>query len=225
MYKISFNKFRALGALITFLYLQPILADESAIKISLHELNWHVLNYRKTPPNRVRFINQNMEITVEKSAGPVVHRLNRSLRISEFTVKGRVQGVKKVENSTFDEDSELRFGLVASGTKTLSAPQKWIAPDWVKRLFALAPPGAGIDRIFFYNLTNRKKIIGLARVHPKSELISEEISTIISADGHFLMNKKLTPPIDAIAIWLSSDGDDTQSTFTLFLSEIELLKN
>jgi hypothetical protein len=196
--------------------------SESKINLPLKTEAWTVLSFNKIPKNSVLFLNDQLRVKVESSAGPIVHKLPRTLNISEFSIKGKISGTKKDEGKNFDEDSVLRFGLVAVGKKTLSGPKKWVAADWVKKLFELAPQGTGLDKIIFYNFTNRKDLIGQTRIHPKSELIVETLSFLQSEEGLFSIDKKLELPIDTAAIWISIDGDDTKSNFETLITEIAI---
>lgn len=66
--------------------------------------------------------------------------------------------------------------------------------------------------------------IGRRRQHPLSDLISEEVVVTLRSDGRLDFAHSLDRPLETLAIWLSSDGDDTGSTFTVLIEEIELRK-
>ena len=40
--------------------------------------------------------------------------------------------------------------------------------------------------------------------------------------GTFDLDVSLTPPVETVAVWLSSDGDDTGSAFTVLVERITL---
>ncbi len=183
---------------------------------------WVSLTYNKIPGNTIIFEDNQMRVKVNSSAGPIVYKLNQKTQVIEVRVKGKWAGNKLIESGDFDEDSILRLGLVAVGTKTLTGPKKWFAADWVKKLFSLAPEGLGLDKIYFLNVSNRKNLLGKKRVHPKSELIQESIVEIVSKEGEFSFSKKLDAPMNIAAVWLSIDGDDTKSKFETRLTELQL---
>ncbi|MGH8222734.1 MAG: hypothetical protein ACREQZ_07150 [Woeseiaceae bacterium] len=65
--------------------------------------------------------------------------------------------------------------------------------------------------------------IGLReRQHPLSELLAEKVVAVPRADGRFDFAYELGRPLDTVAVWLSSDGDDTGSRFTVLVERIEL---
>lgn len=190
--------------------------------IPLQEKAWISLSYNKIPPNEVKFSDLGLTIKVKNSAGPIIHKLSAKRKITGFKIKGKLTGTKLSEKSTFDEDSILRLGLVAVGDKKLTGAKKWFAADWVKKLFALAPKNTGLDKIYFFNVSDRKELVGKKRAHPKSELISENIFALVDTAGDFQLTKNISPAIDTLALWISTDGDDTKSEFETLISEIEI---
>jgi hypothetical protein len=192
--------------------------------VPLQQDQWLVLPFSKIKPNQVSFADGKMKLSVQSSAGPVVYKLPEAKTITGFHLKGHYSGGKAVESGAFDEDSMLRFGVVAEGTQTLSGPKRWFAAAWVKKLFQLAPPGAGIDKIHFFGLTNRRDLLGKNRTHPKSDLMLESLVVHIEKSGDFDFSFQFKEPIRTVGLWLSADGDDTQSTFTTTLTSIELNK-
>lgn len=190
--------------------------------VPLEQAAWVSLKFNKIKGNQVTFSKNKLRIEVQESAGPVVHKLPQVLSLSGFRVKGHLSGIKAVESGEFDEDSILRVGIVAEGKQTLSGPRRWIAADWVKKLFQLAPAGAGIDRIHFFAITNRPNLVGKHRLNPKSELITETIALGFVKEGDFDFSYRFKESVRAVGLWLSVDGDDSKSNFSTILTSIEL---
>jgi hypothetical protein len=92
----------------------------------------------------------------------------------------------------------------------------------VRKLFELAPKGRGISRIQFFNVGADQGQIGRQRQHPISDLIFEKVVAAPRADGRFDFVHELEAPLETIAVWLSSDGDDSGSQFTVRVEQIEL---
>lgn len=163
---------------------------------------------------------------VESSAMPLIYPLPDAARVVALRVKGRVEGALRLppgrQGEAGFDDYALRIGLVESGDRTLNFVQRPLAAPWVRRLFDLARPGSGISRIHFFNVGAAPEQIGKRRQHPSSELIVEEVAAALSKDGRFDFTHSLDRPLHTIAVWLSSDGDDTASTFTVLVEEIEL---
>jgi hypothetical protein len=146
--------------------------------------------------------------------------------VSAVRVRGRIEGILGVPperqgEAKFD-DYTFRIGLVETGERTLNIFERQFAAAWVRKLFDLAPTGGGISHIHFYNLGTDRSQIGRERQHPLSDLILEKVVAVPEPDGRFELVHALNPPLQTIAVWLSSDGDDTGSKFTVLVEEIEL---
>jgi len=190
------------------------------------QADWQVLRYSSLPPHRVRFSQAGLEMAVDGSAMPLIHPLSRPIRVKSIRVKGRIEGTLRVPperqgDEKFD-DYVLRIGLVEPGKRTLNFFQRQFAAPWVRKLFELAPQGSGISRIHFFNVGADRARIGERRQDPLSDLILERIVAVPGPDGRFDFSHALERPLEALAIWLSSDGDDSGSKFTVFVEQIEL---
>lgn len=73
------------------------------------------------------------------------------MKQSELRVGGKIAGTLKIQPGKQGErgfdDYAVRVGLVGSGRLKLNWRERIAAADWVKRLFALAPPAAGIGKM------------------------------------------------------------------------------
>lgn len=92
----------------------------------------------------------------------------------------------------------------------------------MKRLFALASADAGISRVQFLSVAQSPSHVGFARQYPLSDLLYEHVVTSIDAEGRFAIDHSLERVTPVLALWHSSDGDDTSSTFSVTLDRIEL---
>ncbi len=212
--------FSTRGWILALLFSVPSWA--AAEKIPLEKSSWVVLSYSKIPSNKVVFDERGLTIVVDKSAGPTVHKLKTPQVLTGFSVTGVIKGTKAKEKSDFDEDSILRVGLVGVGQQKLSGIKSFFAAAWVKELFALAPEGLGLDKIYFFNITNRPELLKKSRPHPKSDLLVETIAHVVEQEGAYSLSVTLEKPIEVAALWMSSDGDDSGSAFSTTLSNIEI---
>lgn len=196
----------------------------AAFAVPLQQDKWTELSFNKIPPNTVTFTKGQIQVKVNKSAGPLIYKIEKSALLSGFEVQLLVTGAPKLlPGNEFEEDSCFRIGLVAEGDKTLSGVKKLFAPDWVKKLFALVPEGIGLDKIYFFNVTSDKQILGTRRVHPKSDLMSEEVTLLRKTEESSLhVLKTLSAPQKISALWISIDGDDTQSEYQTTIEKISL---
>jgi hypothetical protein len=217
----------ALAFLATPLSAQQGRPSSGSVVLPLSEQgNWQVLQYSNLPPHRISFSKAGMEMKVDGSAMPLIYPLPEPVRVASIRVKGRLEGALQVPpghqgEKNFD-DYAFRIGLVEPGERTLNFVQRQLAARWVRKLFELAPKGSGISRIHFLNVGTEKTQIGRQRQHPLSDLIVEKVVAVPRPDGRFDFVHALDRPLQTIAVWLSSDGDDTGSKFTVLVEEIEL---
>lgn len=190
---------------------------------------WTELKFSKIPANKVSYSAEALEIQVENSASPLIYKFENLEKIKEISVELEITG--EMNSATFEkwkdfeEDSYLRVGIVAEGHKTLGGFKSLFAPAWVKRMFSLAPAGTGLDKIYFYNVTNNSQLVGKKRTHPSSEYLEEE-NVALKEPGVKAVKilKVFNPPISSAGLWLSSDGDDSKSKFTVKIKKIEIQK-
>lgn len=184
---------------------------------------WASLSFRKIPSNQVQDVQGQLQIQVDSSASPLIFRINEPKRVLGFQWELEVEGeMKKADASDFEEDSYFRLGLVAVGKKTLGKLERFVAADWVIRLFELAPASIGLDRIYFYNLGQNAKLLGKSRTHPKSDLMHETIVAIRQGPTSSLQYD-LSTPLNVSALWISIDGDDTKSKYQTRVKKLALV--
>lgn len=183
---------------------------------------WKQLEFNKIPKNTVSVIGQNsLKIEVNQSASPLIYKLPEIKKVSQISFELNAEGdLGKMNPKGFPEDFLIRLGLVAKGDETLSWLQKKVAANWVLELFSLAPKNVGLDKIYFYNIAASNELIGQKRQHPKSELMREEV--IASYPEAKFIDFKLERPLDVVALWISSDGDDTKSKFAITIKNLKL---
>ena len=205
----------------------PIQRETCSVTIpSEDDESWQLLHYSNIPTNGVDFSTLGLRIQVDHSAAPLVYPLTVPIAVARLAVRGRVDGDLRVAPQRQGEegfdDYVLRAGLVLAGSRRLGFFRRMFAPEWVKRLYALALPNQGISNVRFFNIGTDPDQIGQHRVHPLSNLFEEEVVAVPRADGTFEFDVPLIPPVEAVAVWLSSDGDDTGSVFTVLVERITL---
>jgi hypothetical protein len=216
---------RSIALLVIFL--GAAVSRAGTFEVPLDRTNgWLFLKYSKIPSNAVHTTPAGLKIGVTNSAAPAVFPLTNILRITELRAKGRLSGSLKIPagrqgEKAFD-DYALRVGVVEPGTRTLNWREKLLAADWVKRLFALAPPGTGISKVHFFNVGADAAQLGITRPHPKSNLMEETVLVVPDAQGNFAFTNHFTHPLPVLAVWISADGDNSKSSFAVLLEKIEL---
>ena len=202
----------------------------SALSVPLADLsNWQVLAFRGIPANTVAAGSDGLTIDVNKSASPLVYPLKEATSVTRVRVRGHWDGDLSlpdgaVQGEAGADDFVLKLGLVESGDQTLNWFQRRVAPEWVRTLFALAPPGSGISQIHFLSTTRQDALVGTSRQHPLSDLLRETRFVHLDDTGRFELDAVLPAPAEVVALWISADGDDTGSAFTLTLESVQLLQ-
>ena len=198
------------------------------IPLQLNDENWQSLHYKNIAPNVITQKEQGFEIKVNNSASPLIYVFDQPLLVKNIKVSGSMGDLPTIpadltQGDKNADDFPFRIGLVLAGDKTLNFAKRLIAPNWVKTLYALAPKGYGIDHIAFLNLANPEPISWQSRDHPASKgLFKETIVAHIQPNEDFELKHDLSQPNEVIALWISSDGDDTNSSFSLNLNSITL---
>ncbi len=198
------------------------------VPMQLDKQHWHALKYHNIRANRVNQVEQGLRIQVNKSASPLIYIFDRPQIIHEISVTGVMgrlpaipQGIKQGDKGA--DDFPFRLGLVLEGEKKLNFAQKLIATQWVKILFDLAPDDTGIDRIMFLNLANpgtgqRDKV--QHEQFGRKGLYTETIVGQVAVGENFGFRYTLPMPEKVLALWISSDGDDTGSSYALTVNSI-----
>lgn len=202
-----------------------VLAGAIALPVQ-QEGNWQLLEYNRLDANQVIFTDQGMTVTVDQSASPIIYPLDDPQTVTRVTVTGNLSNLLNVpasrQGQQGSDDFSLKIGLVVAGDKTLNGLQKLFSAKWIRKLFDLAPEGTGVDKIYFLNAVQYKGLLGQQRQHPLSDLIYENNVWLLDKTGDFTLNYNLANPQKVIAVWLSIDGDDTQSSYTTTIKSLLL---
>lgn len=193
------------------------------IRVPMEQEGWYSVPFKKVKPNEVQFAGDSIEVSVDASASPLVFRLDGPMPIVGFRVAGIYSGQKNKERSRYDDDSILRVGLVGVGKKRLMGVASYLSAAWIKLLYAMTPPESGLDKLYFFSLTNRAQLVGKTNRVLKTDLVQDVVLQKIEDNGEYLFTHTFDEPIEASALWLSVDGEKTRSKFKNTLNEIVLI--
>jgi len=217
-----------LAKLCLTLALTTFSIDAPAIELPVGDLQqWTTLEFGKIAPNAVSVSGGAMNISVRSSASPLVYKLDAPAVVTGVTVEARWTGELRIPEATVQgesgaDDFVLKLGVVEAGERTLNWIQRRVAANWIKQLFRLAPAGSGVERINFLSTTQQPDLVGSRRVHPLNELLYETRVTHLRSVGAFVMSHEFDEPVTVLGLWVSSDGDDTGSSFELQIDRITL---
>ncbi len=188
--------------------------------------DWKELKFSSLPANKVTYEKSALKIEVDGSASPLVFGFGSIKNIEEISADIEITGLMNQsvleKSKDFEEDSYLRIGLIVEGKNIPSRFKMMFAPEWVRLLFSFAPQGVGLDKIYFHNMTTQKKFLGKKRSHPKSDLIHEEnIILFLPEQKKYQVSHMFSPVLKAAGLWISVDGDDTKSKFTVMVQNLK----
>lgn len=187
--------------------------------------SWHIGSYSKISPNRILLTDKKLLIEVKASASPLIYSFSYTKRISGFKISGEFKGLPSFIDLSLQgqkgyDDYPLRIGFIIKGEKKLNYLTRIISPEWLKNLFEIIPDKKGIDRVEFFNVTQNKNELSKTRQHPNSKMINETFFAFVKDSSKFEYGFLFKDAIDVEAIWVSSDGDDTKSSYKVELNQI-----
>ena len=202
---------------------------KQTISIPLSEKGkWEVLEFGSKDANQVSFTGSGVSIDVNGSASPLIYPLtDKPLNIKTVSLEVEVDKLVSISNPEKQgtkgmDDFNIRFGLVILGSKKLSKWQKLIAPDWVKKLFRLVPDNIGVKHTYFLNATLSPSLLHKEMEHPSTEYVIEKNAWLMDKTGSFSYSYTFPEAQPTGALWISSDGDDTKSSYNIKIEKITL---
>ncbi len=188
--------------------------------------HWMLLEYSSLKPNKVVISENRMKIDVNNSASPIIFPFESPQSLKSISLNIKVDGAidlgDKIQGNKGADDFLFRLGVVYEGDQTLNFFQKAIAAKWVKQLFALAPKGTGVDHISFFNIFSDARLAGKERTHPASELMKEAFKDSLINGTRKQLRWYPNPDKRVLGLWISSDGDDTGSKYSVEISDLQL---
>lgn len=200
---------------------------EDTYQVPLQQADgWQQLTFNGIKANQVSFGEQGMRVDVNQSASPLIYPFAEALNAEEisatleFTGDVRLDG--KLQGDKGADDFAFRLGLVVAGDRRLNFLQRSIAAGWIKTLYGMAADGTGIRNIEFYNIYSDKRLAGNSREHPLSDLMVEHFITERPENGELELTFKPELSSPVLALWISIDGDDTKSSYSVLLKNLSL---
>lgn len=189
--------------------------------------SWRDLRFDRVTPNKITFPDSQIAIEVAQSASPLLHLFPTRKNVTTLRVTGTVSGNWNVPMgeswAKSPDDALLRIGLIENGSRRLNPLERIAAPGWIKEIETLSASVAdGIGTIRCFHLMPADKWIGETRENPNASIFFEKIVAAPDEKGAFSIIVQLEEPVDTLGLWLLSDGDDSESEFTVKIDEIEV---
>ena len=193
-----------------------------ATDISLDLAKWNKVKYEKIKENTVIQTENGLKVSVNNSSSALVYKFDKPTSVKEVYIKAELNGKinygQKIPGSEKADDFPLRLGFILKGKNKLNFFQKAIAPNWLAELNEISSSAGGLDKIYSLVFYSEKPDFE-KREHPLSPYFFEEVG------GRFINSKlkgkySFSTEKEIIGLWLSSDGDDTHSSYEVIIVNI-----
>ncbi|TNF01355.1 MAG: hypothetical protein EP326_04525 [Deltaproteobacteria bacterium] len=187
---------------------------------------WKHIQFDKIPANNVSF-SKSLILKVDKSSSFLVFPLETEKEVESFEIKGKYSGglnlpEGKEQGYGKADDFAFKFGFILPGEEKLTGVKKWLAPKWVKKVYEMAPKDQGLNHLELFAATTQDKMLGKKRIHPASDFFHEEYSFLLKDSGEFSFEKKINGSLRTLALWLSADGDNSKSSFSIEVTSLKV---
>ncbi len=193
--------------------------------VSLDISKWSLVTYSKIKPNTLKQRKMGLEIIVNNSSSALVYKFPQPVKIRNIKIKAQLKGnlnyKRKAPGSKNADDFPLRLGIILKGKKTLNFIQKTIAPNWLIKLDKMASNHGGFKSIYSLIFHTNKPLFH-KRKHPLSPYFIEQIG---GKFNHSKLNvlHSYKETYEIIGLWISSDGDDTNSSYKVIINELSVI--
>lgn len=195
---------------------------------SQSQKKWEKIIFSKIPTTQYIHKDDKLYIEVNSSNSPYIYAIKNKLKVKGIEIKLKIEGSLNLKDkdqlSEDGDDFTFKVGLILPGKRKLSYFEKVVAPKWVIDLEKLAGD-YGVEKITFYNLVQQKKLLGQKRTHPLSDLIEEKMQWYHEGNESLDLKVTFENHVETIGIWISPDGDQTQSQYKVIVEKLNLITN
>lgn len=197
--------------------------------VPLNSKEWSHIKFNGIKENQIKQDNTSIQIKVDKSSSLMIYPFNAKKLITSFRIGGKVLGqlnfpFSKNQGLKSTDDFTLKFGFIVSGNEKMTSFKKVFAPKWLIDIYKLFPEDTGFKNLELFEAVQNKQQKGTSRKHPSNDLIQEHFVFTISEEGVFSFVHKLPRTLEVLGLWLSADGDNSESRFTTEIYQIELMQ-
>ena len=195
-------------------------ADVQGTSVSLRADNFSHIEFKRIKSSHYVFNNNQLKVAVEGSASFLMKPFDDVELINRVSFKWRSKGVPEIKNALHEEsragdDAVFKLGLLLSGEDSFP---NLLLPSWMKRVEKnLHHPSNSM----IYLVANAKHISGQRWVNPYNKRITMiAANNAVDDKGWKTSSYRFDAPVDVVALWLMSDGDNTDSAFTVHIKDI-----
>lgn len=217
------NKSALFIFLITFAlpyFTNAALADGSANVLVLQADNFEHIEFRRIKSNRHSFDDQQLKIEVDNSASFLMKPFDEVRKVTRISFSWKSEGAPKIKNAEHEksrpgDDAVFKLGLLLQAEEALSNP---FLPSWMKRVEKLLKfPSENM----LYLVADAKHAQGEQWLNPYNDRITMiSMHSANEGQGWRRASYDFEIPLNVVAVWLMSDGDNTDSSFTSHVKNI-----
>ena len=219
---ISFTGFK----IIFLLYAVALSSVAQAEVVSLRADNFEHIKFRKIKANIHVLKNQQLKIEVDNSASFLMLPFESVRQVHKVSFQWRSEGVPLIKNSQHElkrsgDDAVFKLGLLL---KADNDPINPFVPAWLKQVRKLLKlPSEKMT----YLVADARHKPGEKWTNPYNRRVTM-IAVKSTADdegdnrGWQQSSYQFELPLDIVAIWLMADGDNTHSSFTTHIKNINV---
>jgi hypothetical protein len=180
------------------------------------------ISFSRIPANSIETTDKRVRFDVNASASFLMTAFDHVVPVKEVSVTWRSDGVPSVRNAQQEmekagDDAVVKVGLLLRADEPGFHP---FLPAWMRRVKQkLAYP----SEIMYYLVADARHMPGQRWDNPYNRRVTMmAMNDEKNADGWTTSRMKFDAPLEVVAVWLMADGDNTGSSFSSEVRQIEL---
>lgn len=184
--------------------------------------NFEHIEFKKIKKSHYSFRDHQLQVDVEGSASFLMKSFDSVRKVRQVSFNWRKNGEPKIKDAQHEEhkqgdDAVFKLGLLLEGSGSFFNP---FVPAWVKRVEGLLKYPSE-DMI--YLVADSKHVPGQRWFNPYNERVTMiAIDSVDDTNNWQRSSYYFDSPVNVVGIWLMSDGDNTDSSFTVNVKDIKL---
>ncbi len=211
---------------VMLLHTNTLFADMSAQVILLQADNFEHIVFKRIKANHHDYQNQQLQIEVDGSASFLMKPFDHVRQISHVSFEWRSDGRPQIKNAQHEEqragdDAVFKLGLLLKTDDALPSPlPNPFLPSWMKRVDELLKfPSENM----IYLVVDAKHAANVQWTNPYNRRVTMiAIDSFNDKQGWWQSSYDFEVPVNVVALWLMSDGDNTDSRFTAYIKNIKI---
>jgi len=190
--------------------------------ITLQADQFEHIEFKRIKTNQHHFHKQQLQISVNDSSSFLMQAFKQVKQVHQVTFEWRSQGAPKIESAQQEEqrsgdDSVFKLGLLL---KANSVPFNPFMPSWMKQVESILYHPS--EKMIYLSV-GTKHTAGDEWINPYNKRVTMiAVGSSDSKDGWEKASYQFDMPVDAVALWLMADGDNTHSSFTVEIKNISI---